>query len=104
MKKIEKDLSRHLFFAPLILFRSLDMYGMAEFLSLYVPQVYSWTAGLNLAFGLTLDISLNNPLWFGLLKVSNANFLVRASLHSTSVGSSRLVRATSYGRASPLTL
>ena len=80
------------------------MYGMAEFLSLTVLQVYSWTAGLNLAFGLTLVVSSKNPLWFGLLKVSNANFLVSVSLLLASVGRSRLVRATSYGTASPLTL
>ena len=36
-----------------MLFRNLDIYGIAEYLSLSVLQVSSWIAALDLEFGLT---------------------------------------------------
>ena len=87
-----------------MLFRNLDIYGIAEYLSLSVLQVSSWIAALDLAFGLTLLFNSKKPLCLSLLNVSIVNVLVRDSLLTASLGISKYFKVVSYVTVLPLTL
>ena len=78
-----------------MLFRNLDIYGIAEYLSLSVLQVSSWIAALDLEFSLTLLFNSKKPLCLSLLNVSIANVLVGDSLLSASLGISKYFKAVS---------
>ena len=85
------------------MFRNLDIYGIAEYLSLSVLQVSSWMAALDLELSLTLLFNSKKPLCLSLLNVSNAIDLVRDSILSDNLEISKYFKAVSYGTVSPLT-
>ena len=95
---------RSYFFLLARLLRSLDIYGIAEFIYLLVLQDGTLIGCLLLVSYPVVFISSKKPLCLSLLNVSSANFRVRVSLHAERVGNLRRTRASSYGTTLSLTL